>query len=148
MGSPKTAVYGGVLRARVSSQSWKYAMRKMFREHFDEAELGIRTKKIVRMVADEIIKRDSSKSEPDAETLAENIINFAGVSTTKNEKTSEIEVKALFFIIKKQVENLAELALLNVYLIYEKNALAVLKNKKNKTENKKDKKILEEKIEI
>ena len=26
-GSPKTAVYGGVLRARVSSQAWKHAMR-------------------------------------------------------------------------------------------------------------------------
>jgi len=35
-GSPKTAVYGGVRRARVSSQSWKLAMRMMFRENFDE----------------------------------------------------------------------------------------------------------------
>ena len=26
-GSPKTAIYGGVTRARVSSQSWKRAMR-------------------------------------------------------------------------------------------------------------------------
>ena len=31
-GSPKTAVYGGVRRARVSSQAWKHAMRKMFVE--------------------------------------------------------------------------------------------------------------------
>ena len=31
-GSPKTAVYGGVRRARVSSQAWKRAMRTMFRE--------------------------------------------------------------------------------------------------------------------
>ena len=26
-GSPKTAVYGGTVRARVSSQAWKHAMR-------------------------------------------------------------------------------------------------------------------------
>ena len=26
-GAPKTALYGGVTRARVSSQSWKHAMR-------------------------------------------------------------------------------------------------------------------------
>ena len=26
-GSPKTAVYGGAVRARVSSQAWKHAMR-------------------------------------------------------------------------------------------------------------------------
>ena len=31
-GSPKTAVYGGVTRARVSSQAWKRAMRLKFRE--------------------------------------------------------------------------------------------------------------------
>ena len=30
-GSPKTAVYGGVLRARVSSQAWKHAMRAALR---------------------------------------------------------------------------------------------------------------------
>ena len=31
-GSPKTAVYGGATRARVSSQAWKHAIRKMFAE--------------------------------------------------------------------------------------------------------------------
>ena len=30
-GSPKTAYYGGVNRARVSSQAWKHAMREMFK---------------------------------------------------------------------------------------------------------------------
>ena len=29
-GRPKTAFYGGANRARVSSQSWKHAMRLMF----------------------------------------------------------------------------------------------------------------------
>lgn len=31
-GSPKTAIYGGTTRARVSSQAWKRAMREMFRD--------------------------------------------------------------------------------------------------------------------
>ena len=35
-GSPKTAVYGGVTRARVSSQAWKRAMRVAFREIFEQ----------------------------------------------------------------------------------------------------------------
>lgn len=39
-GSPKTAVYGGVTRARVSSQAWKRAMRQMFLEEFPETEVG------------------------------------------------------------------------------------------------------------
>ena len=39
-GSPKTAVYGGSVRARVSSQAWKHAMRKEFRGMFAEDDLG------------------------------------------------------------------------------------------------------------
>ena len=39
-GSPKTAVYGGVTRARVSSQAWKHAMRAAFAEN---ARLDVRS---------------------------------------------------------------------------------------------------------
>ena len=35
--------YGGVKRARVSSQSWKRAMRKMFEEKLEETKSGRRT---------------------------------------------------------------------------------------------------------
>ena len=50
-GSPKTAVYGGVTRARVSSQAWKRAMRLMFRELFSEEQVGLRTKRATELVA-------------------------------------------------------------------------------------------------
>ena len=49
-GSPKTAIYGGAVRARVSSQSWKKAMRDMFKDIFPTQNLGVRTKLIVKMV--------------------------------------------------------------------------------------------------
>ena len=40
-GSPKTAVYGGATRARVSSQAWKHAIREMFKdEYMLNAEIG------------------------------------------------------------------------------------------------------------
>ena len=56
---PKTAKYGGVTRARVSSQAWKRAMRVMFRETvFDPEQVGIRTKRIVGMVAEQIAKQN------------------------------------------------------------------------------------------
>jgi CRISPR system Cascade subunit CasC len=32
LNSPKTAIFGGVQRARVSSQSWKRAIREMVKE--------------------------------------------------------------------------------------------------------------------
>jgi CRISPR system Cascade subunit CasC len=106
-GSPKTARYGGVQRARVSSQSWKRAMRLMFRDNFDEAELGIRTKRIVDVVAAAIRRLDESKNIDEARQLAEKAINAAKVST------QDSEARALFFISSKQAENLARLILGN-----------------------------------
>lgn len=105
-GSPKTAVYGGVRRARVSSQSWKHAMREMFKEYFSESELSERTKKIVEKVADQIRSLRNIIKE-DAMSLAEKIINQAGVST------KDSEAKALFFMSSKQAENMARMAVMD-----------------------------------
>ena len=105
-GSPKTAMYGGVRRARVSSQAWKHAMREMFKEYFDESELSERTKKIVEKVADQICTLFNTNKD-DAMTAAEKIINQAGVSTKAS------EAKALFFMSSKQAENMARMALMN-----------------------------------
>ncbi|MCL2807367.1 MAG: type I-E CRISPR-associated protein Cas7/Cse4/CasC [Coriobacteriia bacterium] len=112
-GSPKTAQYGGVQRARVSSQCWKKAMRQMFKDYFDESTLGVRTKKIVDMVAEAILSLDETKDEDDAKKLASMIIEKAGVGLKGNDKTQEMEAKALFFMSKKQAECLASLALEN-----------------------------------
>ena len=57
-GSPKTAIYGGVSRARVSSQAWKRAVRVYFRQSVKEEYLAERTKRIIPMVAEEIEKLD------------------------------------------------------------------------------------------
>ena len=58
-GSPKTAIYGGVTRARVSSQCWKKAIRMMFKDTLPLGSLGIRTKRVVDVVVDEINKIDN-----------------------------------------------------------------------------------------
>lgn len=102
-GSPKTAVYGGVTRARVSSQSWKRAIRMMFRELLPSEKLGVRTKKIVGMVADEIRKLDAGI---DAETLAQRILENAGLKIKSLEKGTD----ALFFLSVAQAKALAKLA--------------------------------------
>ncbi|MDR1615601.1 MAG: type I-E CRISPR-associated protein Cas7/Cse4/CasC [Syntrophomonadaceae bacterium] len=103
-GSPKTAVYGGVRRARVSSQAWKHAMREMFKKYFDEQDLGVRTKKIVELVAKEIKILKPLVEDSEISELAEKIINKANV------KTADGEAKALFFMSIQQAKNLAELA--------------------------------------
>ena len=49
-GTPKTAVYGGVRRARVSSQAWKRATRRFFEQLLDPADLGVRTKRVAEIL--------------------------------------------------------------------------------------------------
>lgn len=103
-GRPKTAVYGGVRRARVSSQAWKRAMRTMFEEKFDERELGERTKRITEKVAEQIQLLKSDYEQEDAMRLAEKILKRAGLKPK--------EAKTLFYMSYKQAENLAKMALI------------------------------------
>ena len=72
-GSPKTAVYGGARRARVSSQAWKKAIRTMFRERFNESELGYRTLRIFDLVAKEIRKKSPDITEENALKLSQDV---------------------------------------------------------------------------
>jgi CRISPR system Cascade subunit CasC len=101
-GSPKTAIYGGVTRSRVSSQSWKRAMRLMFKELLPEEKLGVRTKKIVDMVADEIQRRHAAE---DPQSAARKILEAAGLKIKSVEKGTD----ALFFLSRSQAGALAQL---------------------------------------
>ena len=104
-GSPKTAVYGGTVRARVSSQSWKHAMREMFRDEiFDEYLIGNSTKRIVGMVMDEL--KDLG-CVTDTEKKATKALENAGLKIKDAEKGSD----ALFFMSKAQAKALAQLVI-------------------------------------
>lgn len=119
-GSPKTALYGGVRRARVSSQAWKRAIRKYFNDFGEQSNVGIRTLRIVRYVADKIQEEDPAISDKEAMDLAEKTLNAAKIST-KDQKA-----KALFFMGDLQAKNLAKAAIEG---ISDKQALqAILKS--------------------
>ena len=107
-GRPKTAFYGGANRARVSSQSWKHAMRLMFNELFTSEELGYRTMHAVVLIANEIKKLDSSFDDETAVKEAIKAMNSAGVKI--NEKKDN-KTGALFFISAVQANNLAQLVI-------------------------------------
>jgi CRISPR system Cascade subunit CasC len=100
-GSPKTAVYGGVPRARVSSQSWKHAMRGMFSDLFEHEQIGVRTKHVVDLVIEELKKLGY---EGNAEKAAAEALKNAGVKIGKDNKSD-----ALFFMSHTQAKKLAEL---------------------------------------
>ena len=105
-GSPKTAVYGGVTRARVSSQAWKRAVRLAFREILTPDQVGTRTKKLLDQVTDTVLARDPSLNREKAEKAAEKALEKAGFSL---KKAGELDV--LYFISEAQTRALAELAL-------------------------------------
>lgn len=123
-GSPKTAMYGGVRRARVSSQSWKKAVRDEFRLRMDTGELSMRTKKIVSLVSDAIRRLDDGISEKDSESMAVDVLEKGGIKVKspakkKKKDTEETEAtpeaQALFFMSSKQADNLARLAVSGDY---------------------------------
>lgn len=105
-GTPKTAVYGGVTRARVSSQAWKRAMRLEFGNLLPEEMLGKRTKRIVEMVKQEIQKLNPELAEAKAEKEAMKALNQARLKI-KNAKDG---TDALMLMSRKQAEALAALA--------------------------------------
>lgn len=104
-GSPKTAQYGGVTRTRVSSQSWKRAIREYFNTNSQEANVGVRTLDIVKYLAEKILEKDPSLNMDQAMDLADETINLAGI------KTKDKRAKALFFLGNDQAEDLAKAAL-------------------------------------
>ena len=101
-GSPKTAVYGGVTRARVSSQAWKRAVRQDFRERFTPEQLGSRTKKVLDQVTREVLEQEPFLTRENAEKKAEKVLQSAGLSLNNKKETD-----ALFFMSDAQAKALA-----------------------------------------
>ncbi|MFK3984479.1 type I-E CRISPR-associated protein Cas7/Cse4/CasC [Micromonospora sp. NPDC050397] len=104
-GSPKTAIYGGVRRARVSSQAWKRAVRLDFDKHLDSSLLGERTKRVGEAIAARIQAIDPGLKEQ-APTLASGVLKAAGL-LKKETKGAEGEIGYLLFLSHRQQDNLA-----------------------------------------
>lgn len=124
-GSPKSAIYGGVPRARVSSQAWKRPTRKAFRNFIDQDDLGIRTKRVAELLADRILKQTPDASEEAAVALAQEVLKAGGLklsaprtsqstedesSDAKTPGTVPEQTGYLFFLGARQYARLADLA--------------------------------------
>ncbi|MFJ4828759.1 type I-E CRISPR-associated protein Cas7/Cse4/CasC [Streptomyces sp. NPDC088747] len=122
-GAPKSAVYGGVPRARVSSQAWKRATRTYFTdEHLlDPSELGVRTKKVAEVLAERITGLDPAIEEGLALSLAAEVIEAAtgskievpkrkAGSAKDGETQAPPQSKYLMFLSARQLDGLARFA--------------------------------------
>jgi CRISPR system Cascade subunit CasC len=104
LNSPKTAVFGGVQRARVSSQSWKRAIREMAKEFAPEQFKGERTRLVYEPLVQAMKSLDMSESEADegAQKIVDALVN---IDTKSKDK---IKSKTLYFMSPLELETLAK----------------------------------------
>lgn len=108
-GSPKSAVFGGVKRARVSSQAWKHAVRSDFERQLDRAQLGERTLRIVDRIAARVAELEPSLAEH-AETLAIKMLESIKIKVASEKKEgARPETGYLIFVSRAQINRLATL---------------------------------------
>lgn len=103
-GSPKTARFGGVRRARVSSQAWKKAMRDEFALYLDESEIGLRTKSVIDLISGYVKDELPQASDEDAVSMACAALKATGIAVKDGNETGY-----LLFISRLQARALAHL---------------------------------------
>jgi len=123
--APKSAVYGGVPRQRVSSQAWKRAIRKYFESEIDAESVGDRSKRLPEKIARKVQEHEGWDAERAQKEVAE-LFKAAGINTEvdakrikslkDSEETTEEELAAaqypqtkyLLFLSPHQIERAAE----------------------------------------
>jgi|FLYL01.1.fsa_nt_gi CRISPR system Cascade subunit CasC len=97
-GSPKDCTFGGVRRARISSQALKRAARKAFLDYgLTQEEVGVRTRRVLEAVVDRLVQVHSRDRET-ATKVAENAL--ANFDLTGGEY--------LLFVSRQGIEALAD----------------------------------------
>lgn len=113
-GTPKSAVYGGVRRARVSSQAWKRATRRDFGTHLDRSDLGVRTKRALELLVDRVQQLKPELDKAAAIERATATLEAVGLkfkAGRKDEQDALRQTEYLMFYSNRQLDRLAELAL-------------------------------------
>lgn len=110
LNSPKTAVFGGVQRARVSSQSWKRAIREMAKE-IDAEEgstlfNGDRTRRMVYALKLLLVER--SIPENAAVAIAEQVAGIVETLDTREDSAGYKKIKTVMFFSKAEYDAIAE----------------------------------------
>ena len=113
-GAPKTATFGGVVRHRVSSQAWKRAIRKDFKNYLAPDQLGFRTKRVVEKAVKAIEEIDASWETERAADAVVAVLNAAGIKPEKPKKKEGDEQEPLpqasylLFLSAHQIQRLAQ----------------------------------------
>lgn len=100
-GAPKSAIFGGVPRQRVSSQSWKRAIRSYFEKNVDPESVGDRSKRLPEKIAKLVENHDGWDAESAIKQVSD-LFKAAGIST-------EVDSKRIKELEKSDAEDKEEL---------------------------------------
>ncbi|MEO5917259.1 MAG: type I-E CRISPR-associated protein Cas7/Cse4/CasC [Luteolibacter sp.] len=116
VGSPKSAVFGGVTRARLSSQSLKRAVRLNFNEsHYGDAFHTTRTKLAHEKLVEDLIAGGLSleSAEPLALEVMSKLVDQAGAAKAKVDRNGRMNMPALIWLSPSQLQAAAAAILAN-----------------------------------
>jgi CRISPR system Cascade subunit CasC len=105
-GSVKDVVFGGIPRARISSQSLKRAIRKsdVFYEYLEEEKLGLRTKYLPEKIKEGLLK--NGVAEKDVEKFTDALMTIGG---GKGETKDEHKLTSqLIFLSTENIQTIIE----------------------------------------
>lgn len=103
LNSPKTAIFGGVQRARVSSQSWKRAIREMAKEMVPEKFQGQRTRLMFAPLVKEL--RALGLTVEEADEAGKSIVDALVKLDSKSKEV--IKSTTLYFMSPLELQSLA-----------------------------------------
>lgn len=136
LNSPKTAVFGGVQRARVSSQSWKRAIREMAKESDNSSFNGNRSRRMVSELVTRLVDKKVDKEV--GIVIAEHIADV--VETLDSKKIDEDgykKIKTMMFFSDAEYTAIANVITEEIITCAEEvnNLLQVVEAVKEKTKN-------------
>ena len=106
LNSPKTAVFGGVQRARVSSQCWKRAIRELAKELAPGLFQGDRTRRMVYALKNALVK--AGVVEIAAVAIAERVADVVETLDSKTDASGLKKIKTLMFFSQAEYAQLAK----------------------------------------
>jgi len=106
VGAPKTATFGGVTRARISSQCLKRAIRELAQETSPKLFAGNRSRLIITPLADAL--KQHGVTDPKATEVAKQVGNYLATADEAAAKKGSLKVKTLMFLSPAEVEALAK----------------------------------------
>jgi CRISPR system Cascade subunit CasC len=102
LNSPKTAIFGGVQRARVSSQCWKRAIREMAKEMLPASYKGEGTRRMVYALTRRLVEK--GMSDVASVAIAEKVADIIETLDSKKDEDGYLKTKTRMFFSESEYD--------------------------------------------